>query len=214
MTSRLGPRKLFEAFIGIARRQFPDQNRGYQATKQWLSDLESYTHPQIDINEKESFSPPNQSSLGLHIIPSELVSVDLPSNGFPYRLDPPLLSIPPQAVFPQASVTAQLLAPASATPSSTPTGLSSPTTRITTNRKRELQNMSLYTSLLKAYGTRNGIVVDYEEERELQVYPARFYCRATVGAFTAEGRGSSKKEAQHRASKALQDTFPEPFESL
>ncbi|KAK3178222.1 hypothetical protein OEA41_000355 [Lepraria neglecta] len=208
---QLTARKLFEAFIGIARRHFFDQYSGYDDIKQWLSDLESFTHPQVDINEKEVFTPPHQASPGSRIKFSESGTEDLSSNGSSDTFSPPRLPILPQSASPAAHVMAQLSPATSGAVSPMPAEPSSPIVPAVPNRQRELQELSLYTSCLKQYGTKENVDVRYEEKRELPNFPPRFYCRVVVGAFSGEGRGSSKKEAQHRASKALQLTFPEPF---
>ena len=206
----LTARKLFEAFIGIARRKYSDQSSGYYDMKQWLSDLESYTHPQVDINEKEVFTP-DQTSRGSRIKLSESGTEDLSSKGVSDTFSPPRLPILPQSASPAAYVMAQLSPTTSGAVSPMPAEPSSPIVPAVPNRQRELQELSLYTSCLKQYGTKENVDVRYEERRELPNFPPRFYCRVVVGAFSGEGRGSSKKEAQHRASKALQLTFPEPF---
>ena len=208
-----GPRGLFEAFIGLASRQLRDQNREHQTIKQWLKDLENYSHPQFEGNEKEAFSFPHRHPLNSRTLALGLPSTERPSDRFPGASKPPQCPVTTQLDFPEAYVNAQLSASTSATTGSTQTN-PSPSVMTSTNRQKELQNMSLYTSLLKAYGTKNGILVKYDERQEMPAYPPKFHCKITVGAFTAEGRGSSKKEAQHRASKALQNDLPEPFESL
>ena len=207
---QLTDRKLFEAFIGIARRQFPDQYSGYYDMKQWLSDLESFTHPQVDINEKEVIIPSDQSSPGSRINFSESGTEDLSSKGFSDSSNQPMLPILPQSVPPVEHVMAQLSPTTSGAVSPTPAE-TSPIVPAVPNRQRELQELSLYTSCLKQYGVKKKVDVQYEEKRELPNFPPRFYCKVVVGAFSGEGRGSSKKAARHRASKALQITFPEPF---
>ena len=207
---QLTARNLFEAFIGIVQRQFSDQYSGYYDIKQWLSDLESYTHPQVDINEKEVFTPYHQTSPGSRIKLSESGIEDLSSKEFSDTFNPPRLPILPQSVPPAEYVMAQL-SPATSGAVSPMPAESSSIVPVFPNKQRELQELSLYTSCLKQYGTKNKVDVQYEEKRELPNFPPRFYCKVIVGAFSGEGRGSSKKEAQHRASKALQLTFPEPF---
>ena len=204
-------RKLFEAVIGIARRQFSDQYSVYYDLKQWLSDLESYTHPQFDIYEKEVILPSHQTSPRSRNILSGSGTEDVSSEGFSESFNPPRLPVLPQHVSPAADVMPQLLPATSGAVSPTPTEPSSSIVPAVPDRQRELQELSLYTSCLKQYGTNKKVNVQYEEKRELPISPPRFYCKVMVGAFTGEGRGSSKKEAQHRASKALHRTFPEPF---
>ena len=222
MTSRLNPqpepRKLFEAFIGLARRQFPDQDRGHQATKEWLIDLETYSHSGAYSSEKEALDHSQWPPLNPRTLLLRPLSAKQPSDGISDISNDTskstLLPITAQRNVSEAYVTAPQPALTSATTCSTNLDPALLTVIASADRQRELQDMSLYTSSLKAYGMRNGIVIDYVEKRELPIYPPRFYCKAVVGAFTAEGHGSSKKEAQHRASKALQKVFPEPFEDL
>ena len=191
----LTARELFEAVIGIVRRKFSDQYIGYYDIKQWLSNFESYTHPQADINEKEVYPPGSPIKL------SESGTEDISSKGFSDTFDPPRLPILPPSVTP-----AENMIP-------TPAEASSIVPAVP-NRQRELQELSLYTSCLKQYGAKKKVDVQYKEKRELPNFPPRFYCKVIVGAFSGEGRGSSKKEAQYRASKALQRTFSEPFHDI
>lgn len=82
-------------------------------------------------------------------------------------------------------------------PSSSP--LSIPATRY---RRKEIQELSTYTSRLIQYGIDSKIDVRYDPVVTEHGFPPLFHCKVHVGDFTTEGSGTTKKEAKHKASEA------------
>ena len=96
------------------------------------------------------------------------------------------------------------LAPPAPPPTTTfqSTGLSGPAVLAVDHRRNQPQDLSIYTSRLIQYGIDDNVEVRYDAARVDNASPSLFSCRVYVGNFTAEGSGTTKKEAKHKASEA------------
>ena len=176
-----------------------------------MRDLESFTHPQRDVTEKEAIIPSKQSLPVSYTAVTTSRPAYSMSNSLLQLPNPPDISTIQQP-FSHEALLATQITPSLPTTVAVPASPPSPTASTVPDRQKEVQELSIYTSRLKEYEAKTGNRVRYDEKREMPLIPPRFHCKVKVGEFSAEGRGSQKKEAQHRASKALQLTFPQLFE--
>ena len=199
--------ELFEAYVGITQRHTASQQGIYQVFKDWLSDLESYTHPYPENSEKEALSWSMLQPTGRNVEPLVVESMSH-SGSVPVRsVLQPALSRPLRPVH-QPAFSAPYAPDPSAPPAAPLTaslqnaGVCSPTVLATDRRRNQIQELSTYTSRLIQYGIDAKVDVRYDPPRMENASPSLFNCRVYVGNCTAEGSGTTKKEAKHKASEA------------